>query len=119
MKIYLHPFESDGILSDVAISPDEAEEWVDQLRAAVRNVREGRGDQLMLFGEPAQMTLTVTDRGAFHKGEKGEGEASIEDEAQPARFGDIIRLASRVSAPHLLALFVLVVLLELAIRFIP
>ncbi len=43
------------------LSADEAEEWVSRLQSAVRNAREGQGDQLLLLSEPARMVVTVQE----------------------------------------------------------
>jgi hypothetical protein len=62
MRLTLHPNDRDRLNVEVALSADEAEEWIARLQAAVRNAREGRGDQLLLLGEPARIVLTVQDR---------------------------------------------------------
>ncbi|MBW3625464.1 MAG: hypothetical protein KY468_18875, partial [Armatimonadetes bacterium] len=62
MRLYLHPDDRDRLNVEVALSADEAEEWIARLHGAVRNAREGRGDQLLLFGEPARIVVTVRER---------------------------------------------------------
>jgi hypothetical protein len=61
MRIYLHPHDREGLPVEVVLSPDEAERWIAQLQSAVRNVREGQGEQLLLLGEPARVVLTVQE----------------------------------------------------------
>ena len=62
MRLYLHPQDRDGLPVEVVISADEAERWIARLRSAVRDAREGQGDQMVLLGEPARIVMTVQER---------------------------------------------------------
>lgn len=114
MRLYLHPHDRERLNVELALSADEAEEWIARLQTAVRNAREGQGDQLLLLGEPARIVVTVQERGA----------PSHEPLLPPYIDRDTVPEAQRMQAYGragviLLALLVILALLVLRFRILP
>jgi len=114
MRVYIDPHDYDGLPVQVLVSADEAERWIADLRSAVRGVREGQGDQLLLLGEPARAVVTVQERLPAEPTERYEM-----DERMPDPQPDLPRLLGPAGLPIVLAIFVTGFFLALAIKFLP
>ena len=99
------------------LSADEAERWMERLQSAVRGVREGQGEQLILFGEPARIVVTV-----HGSDERTLGDRSgriFSDAAEPVRHLEALLTLARAGVTVALAFITLVLFLALVFKILP
>jgi hypothetical protein len=117
MQLHLHPHDRDGLPVEVVLSADEAEQWIDQIRSAVRDVREGQGEQLLLLGEPARVVLTVQERSLLSEGDPLA--ARYRDDADRITHREWLLTMGPAGVPVVMAFLAVAVFLALAWRFLP